>query len=108
MQETILFLRQQLNSLSDKSSCSLVQTAEENEIAPNLHSEELIERNKKETMFASFGETFTDDNTPTSVISLNRVFSIEDSSECNNIISLNSQICMQVIAFLSISRHFMH
>lgn len=104
LEETNLLLRQQLNSIPDKSFCSLGQTTEGNDVALNACSEELLERNNEErNRVASCGETCTDENTPTSVMSLNRVFSQEDSRKYNNITSLNSQICQQVIDFLPIT-----
>ncbi|CAN0892333.1 Kinesin-like protein KIN-7E, chloroplastic, partial [Linum grandiflorum] len=59
LQETILLLRQQLSSSSDKSS-SLQQDAE------------------------SYDESYFDDSTPKSVMSMNRAFSHNESRPCNS------------------------
>ncbi|KAL5559646.1 hypothetical protein UlMin_035857 [Ulmus minor] len=83
MQETILLLRQQLNSLSDKSTSGV----DNGVTLINTRPEEILGKNN--------GETCADENTPTSVMSLNRVFCLEESKECNNSTILNSQVYMQ-------------
>lgn len=90
MQETILLLRQQINSLSDKRSGSPRQMAEDESISLKTCSEELSQKNNEwRNAVGSCEETFVDEHTPTSVMSLNRIFSQEDSN-------LNSQVLMQV------------
>lgn len=101
MQETILLLRQQLNSLLDKRSVTIEQIADNETTSLSTCTEELLEKkNKEKSRIVSSGETYADEHTPTSVMSLNRVFSLEDSKECNNSAFYSSQVCMQVIPFL--------
>ncbi|XP_040364017.1 kinesin-like protein KIN-7C, mitochondrial isoform X1 [Rosa chinensis] len=69
MQETILLLRQQLSSKE--------------------------KNNDERDMIAPCEETCADENTPTSVMSLNRILSLEDSKECNKDAYFNSQIHAQ-------------
>ncbi|XP_060673202.1 kinesin-like protein KIN-7C, mitochondrial isoform X2 [Ziziphus jujuba] len=98
MQETILLLRQQLNSLSNKRSVTVEQIAD-NETTPlSTCSEEPLEKKNEEKSrirIVSSGETYADEHTPTSVMSLNRVFSLDESKQCNNSTFYNSQVCMQ-------------
>lgn len=75
MQETILLLRQQLSSKEKNND-------ERDRVAP-------------------CEETCADENTPTSVMSLNRILSLEDSKECSKDAYFNSQIHAQVIPSLS-------
>ncbi|XVE95514.1 hypothetical protein REPUB_Repub02eG0104100 [Reevesia pubescens] len=92
MQETILLLRQQLNNKSSRNP----QESADNEATPEKTcSEEFLEKNDRKIGIASCNETYGDDNTPTSVMSLNRVFSREDSKECDKCTSLNSQVLLQ-------------
>ncbi|XP_031273127.1 kinesin-like protein KIN-7C, mitochondrial [Pistacia vera] len=96
MQETILLLRQQVKSLSDKRSCRPQIMAENEGIPLQTCSEELSEkRNKGKNGIGSCEESCVDDQTPTSVMSLNRIFSQDDSKNCNNDTFLNSQVLMQ-------------
>lgn len=89
MQETILLLRQQIDSLSNKKYGSPEQMAENDGILPKPCSEELSQKkNEWRNGLGSCEETFVDEHTPTSVMSLNRIFSQEDSN-------LNSQVLMQ-------------
>lgn len=97
MQGTILLLRQQLDSLSNKSASGLRIIADNGVTSRNTCSDELLEKNPRESRIASCGETYGDENTPTSVMSLNRVLSLEDSKDCNNSAFCNSQVYMQVI-----------
>lgn len=90
MQETILVLRQQIDSLSNKMSGSPEQMAENDGIPPKPCSEEISQqKNAWRNGLGSCEETFVDEHTPTSVMSLNRIFSHEESN-------LNSQVLMQV------------
>ncbi|KAJ6939231.1 hypothetical protein NC651_005620 [Populus alba x Populus x berolinensis] len=87
MQETILLLRQQLNSLSEKSSSK--QRIAESESTTHRKSKE----GRKEIW--SFEEIYADENTPKSVMSLNQIFSQDDPKECNATSLLNSQVLIQ-------------
>ncbi|KAL3572816.1 hypothetical protein D5086_026720 [Populus alba] len=87
MQETILLLRQQLNSLSEKSSSK--QRIAESESTTNRKSKE----GRKDIW--SFEEIYADENTPKSVMSLNQIFSQDDPKECNATSLLNSQVLLQ-------------
>ncbi|XP_056164584.1 kinesin-like protein KIN-7E, chloroplastic isoform X2 [Syzygium oleosum] len=91
MQETILMLRQQLNLLSNKSSASEKHSAESEPTSYKTGSGDLLGVNR----IGSCDENCIDENTPTSVINLNRVFSQEDSRDCGNDAFLNSQVLMQ-------------
>ncbi|KAK3427624.1 hypothetical protein EUGRSUZ_F03803, partial [Eucalyptus grandis] len=91
MQETILMLRQQLNLLSNKSSSSAKHSAESEPTSCKTGSGDLLGVN----WIGSCDENCIDENTPTSVINLNRVFSQEDSREYGNDAFLNSQVLMQ-------------
>ena len=96
MQETILLLRQQLNNKSSRNP----EGSADNEATPEKTcSGEFLENNDGKNEIGSCKETYGDDNTPTSVMSLNRVFSREDSKECDKCTSLNSQVLIQVIPF---------
>ncbi|KAK9270558.1 hypothetical protein L1049_026139 [Liquidambar formosana] len=97
MQETILLLRRQLDSFIDTSS-SYSQQIVHNEITTlKTCYEELSEKkNEGKDGKGSYEENHADENTPTSVMSLNRIFSQEDSKECNSDTLLNSQVLMQV------------
>ncbi|KAL9449777.1 hypothetical protein AB3S75_011661 [Citrus x aurantiifolia] len=89
MQETILLLRQQIDSLSNKMSGSPEQMAENDGIPPKPCSEEISQKKTEwRNGLGSCEETFVDEHTPTSVMSLNRIFSNEESN-------LNSQVLMQ-------------
>lgn len=88
IQETILLLRQQIDSLSNKKSGGPEQMAEEG-IPPKPCSEEPSpKKNGWRNGLGSCEETFVDEHTPTSVMSLNRIFSQEESN-------LNSQVLIQ-------------
>uniref|UniRef100_A0A2N9F5H3 Uncharacterized protein n=1 Tax=Fagus sylvatica TaxID=28930 RepID=A0A2N9F5H3_FAGSY len=94
MQETILLLRRQINSLSDKSFSNSQQIADAGATPLKTCSEELLKKNDEEGKgISSCEENYADENTPTSVMSLNRIFNLEDSKECNN--DLKNQVHMQ-------------
>lgn len=99
MQETILLLRRQLDSLlSDKSSKLLQQNVDNNVTTPKSGSEESLEiKNESKNGIHPYEETCIDENTPTSVMSLNRIFSHEDSKESSSDAFTNSQLLEQVI-----------
>lgn len=91
MQETILLLRQQLNSLLGNSQPQITES--------DMHktcSKELLRKQGGNTEIWPCGENPIDENTPKSVISLNRIFSQEDSREFNGNSPLNSQVLKQV------------
>ncbi|XP_048227360.1 kinesin-like protein KIN-7C, mitochondrial isoform X2 [Ricinus communis] len=91
MQETILLLRQQLNSLLGNRQQEIVESN-----CKAMYSEELARKNKegrKETWPCE--ETSIDENTPKSVMSLTRIFSQEDSKEYNGIAYPSSQALIQ-------------
>ncbi|KAE8690426.1 aspartic proteinase Asp1-like isoform X1 [Hibiscus syriacus] len=91
MQETILLLRQQLNYKSSRNP----QESADSETIIKTCSAELLEHNDGKNGIDSCEETHGDDNTPTSVMSLNRVFSREDAKECDKCTSLSSQVLFQ-------------
>lgn len=99
MQETILLLRRQLDSLlSDKSSKLLQQNVDNSVTTPKSGSEESLEiKNESKNGIHPYEETCIDENTPTSVMSLNRIFSHEDSKESSSDAFTNSQLLEQVI-----------
>ncbi|XP_055960089.1 kinesin-like protein KIN-7C, mitochondrial isoform X2 [Mercurialis annua] len=85
MQETILLLRQQLNSLLG-SSQQEIATCPEEALRKNTEGRNEI---------LPCEEKSIDENTPKSVMSLNRIFSLEESRECNDNAYSNSQILFQ-------------
>jgi hypothetical protein len=98
MQETILLLRQQLNSLSDNSSCNLQQIDDAGAPTFKTCSEQLLQNKIEEGKgFGSYEENCADENTPTSVMSLNRIYSLDDYKECSN--DWKNQVHMQVTPF---------
>ena len=100
MQETILLLRQQLSSLSDASPSGLGTVAYNGAASLDVYSDKLLEKNPGESRIASYGENHADENTPTSVMSLNRVLSLEDSKECNSSTFFISHVYTQVFTSL--------
>ncbi|PPR90906.1 hypothetical protein GOBAR_AA29777 [Gossypium barbadense] len=97
MQETILLLRQQLKNKSSRNP----QESADN-VAKETCSKEFFEKMKNGIV--SCEETYGDDNTPTSVMSLNRVFSQDDSKECDKCTSLNSQVLIQAAEIESLKQ----
>ncbi|KAF6152823.1 hypothetical protein GIB67_004652 [Kingdonia uniflora] len=88
MQETVLLLRQQLDSPLFKSSkCANYSNVDEQSRDSNGL--------KKDTCF--YGDVYVDGNTPTSVMSLNGIFSQEDAKGCNNNASVSSQAFIQAV-----------
>lgn len=79
MQETIILLRQQLDSLAERQSTYTQQGDESS--GKNTHN-----RNGEES------EIYSGAGTPTSVMSLNRVFAQEETTEINNETTLNTQV----------------
>ncbi|XWS25109.1 hypothetical protein CRYUN_Cryun27aG0042700 [Craigia yunnanensis] len=101
MQETILLLRQQLNNKSSRNP----EGSADNEATPEKTCfEEFLENNDGKNGIGSCEETYGDYNTPTSVMSLNRVFSQEDSKECDKCTSLNSQVLIQAAEIESLKQ----
>ncbi|KAK4481308.1 hypothetical protein RD792_012193 [Penstemon davidsonii] len=91
MQETITLLRKQLDSLlSNKNSRSSDSNTWMN------CSEESQERiSERRSEINSSEETSFDENTPTSVVSLNRTFNLQDAKEGNSDTFLKSQLQLQ-------------
>ncbi|THG04727.1 hypothetical protein TEA_013618 [Camellia sinensis var. sinensis] len=97
MQETILLLRQQLDSLlPEKTYGCLQHPADIGVTRHNTCAEDFLERR--------YGETCIDESTPTSVMSLNRIFSQEESKECNSDTTLHSQLLMQAAEIETLSQ----
>ncbi|XP_040998427.1 kinesin-like protein KIN-7C, mitochondrial isoform X2 [Juglans microcarpa x Juglans regia] len=91
MQETILLLRRQLNSLSDKSiSQHLIDAGA---TPPKTYSEDLFEKNNEGKGFGPCEGICFDESTPTSVMSLSRIFYLEESKDCRS--DLKNQVHMQ-------------
>ncbi|KAI3499699.1 hypothetical protein L1887_35504 [Cichorium endivia] len=87
MQETILLLRQQLESLmSDNNSSPQQQNTDCTSATCDPCSQE---------SFQMKNEKYMNESTPTSVISLNKVFSQEDFIQGSIDVSLNSQLLIQ-------------
>lgn len=81
MQETIILLRQQLDSLAERQSTYTQQIAGDESSGKNTHN-----RNGEES------EIYSGAGTPTSVMSLNRVFAQEETKEINSETTLNTQV----------------
>lgn len=94
MQDTILLLRKQLNSLLDKSSNHTEDVA----ALGDLSAEPSQDHIEWKDVFGSC-DVYADENTPTSVMCLNDIFSQEDDKGCNADASLNSQVLVQVSCF---------
>jgi centromeric protein E len=88
MQETIRLLREQLNSVTQQSA--------EKAVSRLQHcSKEILENDSEKGIgIYSCEEAYVDVNTPTSVMSLNKIFSHEDSKEFSDNFS-NTQVLMQ-------------
>ncbi|XP_065881166.1 kinesin-like protein KIN-7C, mitochondrial [Euphorbia lathyris] len=101
MQETILLLRQQLNSLLDNSQ----QLAESECDAYSAFSKVLPRKNKDgRNEIWTCEETYIDENTPKSVMSLNRIFSQEDTKDFNANASVSSQVLTQAAEIESLKQ----
>lgn len=97
MQETILLLRKQIDRLSVKKSVISQEMIDDEGIPLEACSEEQLgKKNEGKSDIGSCEEIYVDEQTPTSVISLNRAFSQDDSRNCNNEALLNSQVLVQV------------
>jgi len=77
MQETIILLRQQLDSLAQRQSTQKIAGDESS--GKNIHN-------------CEESEIYSGAGTPTSVMSLNRVFAQEETKEINNETALNSKV----------------
>ncbi|KAK3013093.1 hypothetical protein RJ639_008154 [Escallonia herrerae] len=97
MQEKILQLRRQLDSLLSNNKCSRVpQLDTDDEVSRLQPCSEFSEmENERKDGILPYEETLVDENTPTSVMSLNRVFNQEDLKEYDSDALLNSQLLMQ-------------
>ena len=97
MHETILLVKQQLDSLSTNKSSNFPRQSVNDEITHGTCFEVSTEsKTRWKDGCHSYEETTVDENTPTSVISLDRVLMCEDSKECNQGAFLNSQLLMLV------------
>ncbi|KAJ4838363.1 Kinesin-like protein KIN-7E [Turnera subulata] len=105
MQEIILLLRQQLNAISDKTSINAQKIAESKSITRNTGNDVTSKENRARIHEnCPCEETYTDVNTPKSVMSLNRILSQEDSKECYDTTFLNSQVLMQATEIESLKQ----
>ncbi|GFZ09777.1 P-loop containing nucleoside triphosphate hydrolases superfamily protein [Actinidia rufa] len=97
MQETILLLRQQLDSLLSKKTCNCPRHPADIGLARQKTCAEESSDTRYEWKDGShaYEETCIDESTPTSVMSLNRIFSQEESKEFNSNTSLHSKLLMQ-------------
>lgn len=80
MQETIILLRQQLDSLAERESQQFVGVESSGKNTHNRNGEE--------------SEIYSGAGTPTSVMSLNRVFAQEETKEIKDDTTLNSQVSL--------------
>lgn len=105
IQETVLMLRHQLNSLLDKSSDNQNQTAESEVYSLGNFS---AESSKPHGGWdeASLEETNMDENTPKSALSLSGKFLQEDFRGSNCDASLKSQVLMQVFFSIWLESEF--
>ncbi|XAR62822.1 Plus-end-directed kinesin ATPase [Bertholletia excelsa] len=95
MQETILLLLHQLDSLlSEKSSTCPNQPADTGVTRHKIYSESLNNRYEGQDGLHANGETCFDESTPTSVMSLNRIF-FQDECKDFNSETLQSQLLKQ-------------
>lgn len=95
MHEAVLLLKQQLRSLSANKSSNFPQRSVNDQITHGTCFEVSTEtKTRWKDGRNSCEETTVDENTPTSVISLDRVLMCEDSKECSQESFLNSQLLM--------------
>ncbi|OWM85107.1 hypothetical protein CDL15_Pgr027894 [Punica granatum] len=104
MQDTIRLLRQQLDMLSDERFVDQVCGAQSEASLPQSGSNQFEDNIESRNKIGSYEENNADENTPTSVMSLNRVFLQEDSTECNGDASLSSQVLMQAAEIESLKQ----
>lgn len=91
MQETILFLKRQLDSvLSAKSSKDLQQNIDNKVTTSTTSLEKPLEAKNRTKNADAYEEMYVDQSTPTSVMSLNGIFS-RDSRESRSDALMNSQ-----------------
>ncbi|CAI9764020.1 unnamed protein product [Fraxinus pennsylvanica] len=96
MQETIFLLRQQLDSLQlDKSSSAPQRIGNDWNTSPSCSRESLIKKSGRRDEINSCEETSLEENAPTGVMSLNRIFNTEEAKDCNSDAFLNSQLLLQ-------------
>lgn len=92
MQETILLLRRQLDSvLSAKSSKNLQQNIDSKFTTSTTGLEKPLEANYRTKNGDAYEEMYVDQSTPTSVMSLNGIFS-RDSRESRSDALMNSHL----------------
>ncbi|KAK2995681.1 hypothetical protein RJ640_006141, partial [Escallonia rubra] len=96
MQEKILQLRRQLDSLLSNKCSRVPQLDTDDEVTRLQPCSEFSElENERKDGLRPYEETLVDENTPTSVMSLNRVFNQEDLKDYDSDAFLNSQLLMQ-------------
>ncbi|CAA3023492.1 kinesin KIN-7C, mitochondrial isoform X1 [Olea europaea subsp. europaea] len=92
MQETILLLRQEIDSLLlDKSSSAPQNIDNDWKPPPSCSEESLIVKSGRDEI-KSCEETSLEDNTRSSIMSLNRIFNAEEAKGCNTDAFFNSQL----------------
>lgn len=94
--ETIILLRQQLDTLSHKRFGDREYGAESKLSLPNCGSNQSEGSSELRSKIGACEETSADERTPTSAMNLNGVLLQEDSMECNPGASLSSLVLMQV------------
>lgn len=95
MQETILLLRQQLDTMSEKNS-KFLQQSSENEATSETCSNGSMEAKSLKDGTCLDEETVTNENTPVSSVSSDRKFMHEDTKACRDCAILNSKLLMRV------------
>ncbi|XP_043719861.1 kinesin-like protein KIN-7E, chloroplastic [Telopea speciosissima] len=96
MRETILLLREQFNSLLDKSSCHVKKISDSEATTHGNCSAEPSQKNGEwKDGFGSHEETNVDVKVPACITSSNGMSFQEDSRRCNRDMSLNAQVLMQ-------------
>ncbi|KAK3002117.1 hypothetical protein RJ639_021305 [Escallonia herrerae] len=96
MQKKILQLTRQLDSLLSNKRSRVPQLHRDDEVTRLQPCSEFSEmESERKDGIRPYEETLVDGNTPTSVMSLNRVFNQEDLKEYDSDAFLNSQLLMQ-------------
>ncbi|PSS31895.1 Kinesin-like protein [Actinidia chinensis var. chinensis] len=99
MQETVLLLRRQLDSLLSEKTYSCPQHPADIGRQKTCAEESSDKRYEGKDGSHAYEETCIDESTPTSVMSLNRIFSQEQSKEFNSNISMHSKLLMQEASY---------
>ncbi|XP_022141615.1 kinesin-like protein KIN-7C, mitochondrial [Momordica charantia] len=98
LQDTILLLRQQQESSSQKHLRNYSKNEDENASRNLAHPNysirtKIVEQNK----LSSWEDKYPEENTPKSVMSLNRVFTQDDTKDCNSDNFCHSQVMQAAI-----------